>query len=106
MFLALEKMFGVVGHSLVIVLITSTPLRHFPSVGIPICDLPVRHRHCIDSLKLRSLQLPDPNKNCREKETEKKMILTGIEDEDKWLAEGIAGIQHNAFYMHRALVID
>ena len=34
------------------------------------------------------------------------MILAGIEDEDKWLAEGIAGIQHNAFYMHRALVID
>ncbi|XP_034919572.1 vacuolar protein sorting-associated protein 35B isoform X1 [Populus alba] len=31
------------------------------------------------------------------------MILAGIEDEDKWLAEGIAGIQHNAFYMHRAL---
>ncbi|CAL5332121.1 unnamed protein product [Camellia sinensis] len=31
------------------------------------------------------------------------MIANGIEDEDKWLAEGIAGIQHNAFYMHRAL---
>ncbi|KAL9395116.1 hypothetical protein Peur_014401 [Populus x canadensis] len=31
------------------------------------------------------------------------MILAGIEEEDKWLAEGIAGIQHNAFYMHRAL---
>ncbi|KAF2310139.1 hypothetical protein GH714_006708 [Hevea brasiliensis] len=31
------------------------------------------------------------------------MILGGIEDEDKWLAEGIAAIQHNAFYMHRAL---
>ncbi|KAF9686698.1 hypothetical protein SADUNF_Sadunf02G0016300 [Salix dunnii] len=31
------------------------------------------------------------------------MILTGIEDEDKWLAEGIASIRHNAFYMHRAL---
>ncbi|CAK7346156.1 unnamed protein product [Dovyalis caffra] len=31
------------------------------------------------------------------------MILAGIEDEDKWLAEAIAGIQHNAFYMHRAL---
>lgn len=26
------------------------------------------------------------------------------EDEEKWLAEGIAGIQHHAFYMHRALV--
>ncbi|OAY70555.1 Vacuolar protein sorting-associated protein 35B [Ananas comosus] len=25
------------------------------------------------------------------------------EDEDKWLAEGVAGIQHNAFYMHRSL---
>ncbi|KAF7140750.1 hypothetical protein RHSIM_Rhsim06G0018700 [Rhododendron simsii] len=31
------------------------------------------------------------------------MITSGIEDEDKWLAEGIAGIQHHAFYMHRAL---
>ncbi|PKU72029.1 Vacuolar protein sorting-associated protein 35B [Dendrobium catenatum] len=27
----------------------------------------------------------------------------GSEDEEKWLAEGIAGLQHNAFYMHRAL---
>ncbi|KAA8537501.1 hypothetical protein F0562_027109 [Nyssa sinensis] len=31
------------------------------------------------------------------------MISDGVEDEEKWLAEGIAGIQHNAFYMHRAL---
>ncbi|KAD1306633.1 hypothetical protein R6Q59_019617 [Mikania micrantha] len=31
------------------------------------------------------------------------MIADAMEDEDKWLAEGIAGIQHNAFYMHRAL---
>ncbi|GKU90129.1 hypothetical protein SLEP1_g4169 [Rubroshorea leprosula] len=31
------------------------------------------------------------------------MMLNGAEDEDKWLAEGIAGIQQNAFYMHRAL---
>uniref|UniRef100_A0A2C9TZF2 Vacuolar protein sorting-associated protein 35 n=1 Tax=Manihot esculenta TaxID=3983 RepID=A0A2C9TZF2_MANES len=31
------------------------------------------------------------------------MILAGIEDEEKWLAEGIAAIQHNAFYLHRAL---
>ncbi|WOK91819.1 hypothetical protein Cni_G00510 [Canna indica] len=30
-------------------------------------------------------------------------MLTDAEDEEKWLAEGIAGIQHNAFYMHRAL---
>lgn len=30
--------------------------------------------------------------------------LGGVEDEEKWLAEGIAGIQHNAFFMHRALV--
>ncbi|KAF3523423.1 hypothetical protein F2Q69_00051683 [Brassica cretica] len=29
--------------------------------------------------------------------------LAGVEDEEKWLAEGIAGIQHNAFFMHRAL---
>ncbi|KAG4931797.1 hypothetical protein JHK84_048790 [Glycine max] len=32
------------------------------------------------------------------------MIAQGFEDEEKWLAEGIAGIQHNAFFMHRALV--
>ncbi|KAF9622840.1 hypothetical protein IFM89_034075 [Coptis chinensis] len=31
------------------------------------------------------------------------MVSEGIEDEEKWLAEGIAGLQHNAFYMHRAL---
>ncbi|KAI5655956.1 hypothetical protein M9H77_24749 [Catharanthus roseus] len=31
------------------------------------------------------------------------MVVDGIEDEEKWLAEGIAGIQHNAFYLHRAL---
>ncbi|KAL6207567.1 hypothetical protein ACLB2K_018524 [Fragaria x ananassa] len=31
------------------------------------------------------------------------MILDGIVDEDKWLAESIAGIQRHAFYMHRAL---
>ncbi|XP_022769200.1 vacuolar protein sorting-associated protein 35B-like isoform X1 [Durio zibethinus] len=30
-------------------------------------------------------------------------MLNGIDDEEKWLAEGIAGIQHNAFYMHQAL---
>lgn len=34
------------------------------------------------------------------------MILDGIGDEEKWLAEGIAGIQHHAFYMHRALVLS
>lgn len=33
------------------------------------------------------------------------MISDAMEDEEKWLAEAIAGIQHNAFYMHRALVI-
>ncbi|OIW06300.1 hypothetical protein TanjilG_17674 [Lupinus angustifolius] len=32
------------------------------------------------------------------------MLARGIiEDEEKWLAEGIVGIQHNAFFMHRAL---
>ncbi|KAL5129291.1 Vacuolar protein sorting-associated protein 35B [Glycine soja] len=31
------------------------------------------------------------------------MLAQGFEDEEKWLAEGIAGIQHNAFFMHRAL---
>ncbi|CAH9120559.1 unnamed protein product [Cuscuta epithymum] len=34
------------------------------------------------------------------------MIADGIEDEDKWLAEGIAGIQQNAFYLHRAMDSD
>ncbi|KAG1368808.1 vacuolar protein sorting-associated protein 35B [Cocos nucifera] len=27
----------------------------------------------------------------------------GKQDEENWVAEGIAGLQHNAFYMHRAL---
>ncbi|KAH7566244.1 hypothetical protein JRO89_XS08G0123800 [Xanthoceras sorbifolium] len=31
------------------------------------------------------------------------MIADGGEDEEKWLAAGIAGLQQNAFYMHRAL---
>ncbi|XP_057424429.1 vacuolar protein sorting-associated protein 35B-like [Lotus japonicus] len=31
------------------------------------------------------------------------MIAEGFEDEEKWLAEGIAGVQHNAFFLHRAL---
>ncbi|KAL6993412.1 Vacuolar protein sorting-associated protein 35A [Sarracenia purpurea var. burkii] len=31
------------------------------------------------------------------------MNSDGIEDEDKWLAAGITGLQQNAFYMHRAL---
>ncbi|XP_052195655.1 vacuolar protein sorting-associated protein 35A-like [Diospyros lotus] len=31
------------------------------------------------------------------------MIPDGVEDEEKWLAAGITGLQQNAFYMHRAL---
>ncbi|KAL4027215.1 hypothetical protein IC575_015678 [Cucumis melo] len=31
------------------------------------------------------------------------MISNGVEDEEKWLAAGIAGLQQNAFYMHRSL---
>ncbi|RAL45815.1 hypothetical protein DM860_009679 [Cuscuta australis] len=31
------------------------------------------------------------------------MITGGVEDEEKWLAAGITGLQQNAFYMHRAL---
>lgn len=31
------------------------------------------------------------------------MIAKDFNDEEKWLAEGIASIQHNAFFMHRAL---
>ncbi|XP_071732040.1 vacuolar protein sorting-associated protein 35B isoform X1 [Rutidosis leptorrhynchoides] len=34
------------------------------------------------------------------------MMSDAMEDEEKWLAEAIAGIQHNAFYMHRALDSD
>lgn len=34
------------------------------------------------------------------------MMVDGVEDQEKWLAAGIAGLQQNAFYMHRALVID
>ncbi|KAL6524842.1 Vacuolar protein sorting-associated protein 35B [Orobanche minor] len=38
-----------------------------------------------------------------EREGRAMLISSGIEDEEKWLAEGIAGIQQNAFYLHRAL---
>lgn len=31
-------------------------------------------------------------------------MVERAEDEEKWLAAGIAGLQQNAFYMHRALV--
>lgn len=31
------------------------------------------------------------------------MIADGIDDEEKWLSAAIAGLQQNAFYMHRAL---
>ncbi|XP_048502677.1 vacuolar protein sorting-associated protein 35B isoform X1 [Beta vulgaris subsp. vulgaris] len=34
------------------------------------------------------------------------MIVDGIEDEEKWLAEGIAAIQQNAFFMLRAVDSD
>lgn len=34
------------------------------------------------------------------------MIVDGIEDEEKSVAEGIASVQHNAFFMHRALDSD
>ncbi|XP_020529557.1 vacuolar protein sorting-associated protein 35B isoform X1 [Amborella trichopoda] len=33
------------------------------------------------------------------------MLSDGVEDEEKWLAEGIAGFQQNAFCMHRALLL-
>ena len=32
------------------------------------------------------------------------MISDGFEDEEKWLAAAITGLQQNSFYMHRALV--
>lgn len=47
---------------------------------------------------------PTGKKNCWHTEEKKMRTLAGVEDEEKWLAEGIAGIQHNAFFMHRALV--
>lgn len=31
-------------------------------------------------------------------------MVERAEDEEKWLAAGIAGLQQNAFYMHRSLV--
>ncbi|KAK1423554.1 hypothetical protein QVD17_18858 [Tagetes erecta] len=33
----------------------------------------------------------------------RNMISDAVEDEEKWLTAGIAGLQQNAFYMHRAL---
>ncbi|CAN1122379.1 Vacuolar protein sorting-associated protein 35A [Linum perenne] len=33
----------------------------------------------------------------------RQMIAEGVEDEEKWLAAGIAGLQQNAYHMHRAL---
>ena len=36
---------------------------------------------------------------------QRKMIISNrIEDDKKWLVEGIVGIQHHTFYLHRALV--
>lgn len=32
------------------------------------------------------------------------MMLDGAEDEDRFLAAGIVGLQQNGFYMHRAMV--
>lgn len=32
------------------------------------------------------------------------MIADGVEDQEKWLSAGVAGLQQNAFHMHRALV--
>ncbi|KAK6922560.1 Vacuolar protein sorting-associated protein 35 [Dillenia turbinata] len=34
------------------------------------------------------------------------MIQDGVEDEEKWLAAGIAGLQQNAFYMHHMRAFD
>ncbi|KAD7117706.1 hypothetical protein E3N88_04974 [Mikania micrantha] len=44
----------------------------------------------------------NPNATSREMDRS-KMIPDGVEDEEKWLTAGIAGLQQNAFYMHRAL---
>lgn len=58
----------------------------------------------IGSLLLLLFVHPTGKKNCWHTEEKKMRTLAGVEDEEKWLAEGIAGIQHNAFFMHRALV--
>ncbi|XP_022857921.1 uncharacterized protein LOC111378868 isoform X1 [Olea europaea var. sylvestris] len=56
---------------------------------------------------MRLLQVSHPHMSrghSRERNKKKMLISNGIEDEDKWPAEGIPGIQHIAFYLHRALV--
>lgn len=40
---------------------------------------------------------------CPHPVSRKMLPAAGGEDEEKWLAEGIAGLQQNAFYMHRSL---
>ncbi|KAL0683542.1 hypothetical protein Bca4012_050390 [Brassica carinata] len=56
----------------------------------------------ISTLNRREKKTGDTGRE--EEEEEETRRLRGVEDEEKWLAEGIAGIQHNAFFMHRALV--
>ncbi|GER26249.1 vacuolar protein sorting-associated protein [Striga asiatica] len=41
--------------------------------------------------------------SCREKREREGVIADGVEDEEKWLSAGIAGLQQNDFHMHRAL---
>ncbi|KAJ8439812.1 hypothetical protein Cgig2_029072 [Carnegiea gigantea] len=61
-------------------------------------DRPPEHFH--------RLQGQHRAKSDRQIEREREMIVDGIEDEEKWVAEGIASVQHNAFFMHRALDSD
>ena len=49
--------------------------------------------------------LKKETKKQRPPQSEREKMISDVgEDEDKWLAAGIAGLQQNAFYMHRALV--
>ncbi|WJZ86231.1 hypothetical protein VitviT2T_005710 [Vitis vinifera] len=64
------------------------------------------HRGIGSSVKSNATFL-NPNHNPQsyreeEKRAERRMVERA-EDEEKWLAAGIAGLQQNAFYMHRAL---
>ncbi|KAG6591260.1 Vacuolar protein sorting-associated protein 35B, partial [Cucurbita argyrosperma subsp. sororia] len=53
--------------------------------------------------KLGSRTIDPSQRLPKERERVLDMLSVAIEDEEKWLAEGIAGIQHNAFYMHQAV---
>jgi len=61
-----------------------------------VLNRPPEHFSIVSEVNTRQSQI--------ERDREDEMIVDGIEDEEKWVAEGIASVQHNAFFMHRALV--